>query len=107
MKGNIQQNPDYKAGYSACEAEKHFDENQSDTWKEGYHDKEKERFIRSVKYHLARVSGQEKCCCALMDNPSKITGTEYRCYYYGKGCKGNHCYDEMLSDFLRLYADSK
>ncbi len=106
MKGNIKQNPDYKAGYFACEAEKHFDENQSDAWKEGYHDKEKERLIRSVKYHLDYINGKIDCCYYLMNNSRKSVGTEYRCYYYGKngGCK---CSEKMLQDFLRLYEDSK
>ena len=93
---------DYNCGYYACEADEPFDETKSDIWQEGYHDKEKERLIRSVKYHLDYVDGRIDCCSYLMDNKNKAVGTEYLCYYYGKDCEGK-CYNEMLKDFIRLY----
>ena len=87
---------EYNDGYYSCEADRPFDPKQSELWKDGYHDKEKERLIRSVKYHLERMSGKIDCCHYMMNNSD-----EYRCYYYGKLGK---CYEEMFKDFLRLYA---
>ena len=105
MEIEVQPKNKYLAGYLSCEAELPFDETQSEEWKKGYQDKEKERLVRSVKYHLDYVSGKTDCCHYLMDfDSNNATGTEYRCYYYGKntGCK---CYDKMFQDFLRLYVN--
>jgi len=96
---------DYSAGYYSCESELQFDETKSDLWKQGYKDKEKERLIRSVKYHLDYVSEKKDCCCYLMDNDKKLTGVEYCCYYFGKTTKNCKCEDKMLQDFLRLYVE--
>lgn len=106
MKEIVSQNDEYNAGYYSCEAGLPFDEAQSDMWKKGYRDKEKERLVRSVKYHLDYVCGKIDSCHYLMNNNSKATGTEYQCYYYGKTgeCK---CYDKMLQDFLRLYVNQQ
>lgn len=101
MELKVQPNNEYHAGYYSCEAEEEFDEARSDMWKKGYWDKERERLVRSVKYHLDYVSGKIDCCYYLMDIDN-ANGAEYQCYYYGKnfGCK---CYNKMLQDFLRLY----
>lgn len=106
MKKNLHQDIEYNSGYYACESEKTFDEAQSDMWKKGYRDKEKERFVRSVKYHLDYISGKIDSCYYLMNNNSKVTEKEYCCYYYGKmgKCK---CQDKMLQDFLRLYVNQQ
>lgn len=105
MELKVQPNNEYHAGYISCEVGLSFDEAQCEEWKKGYLDKERERLVRSVKYHLDYVSGKTDCCYELMAiNSDNAGGTEYQCYYYGKnfGCK---CYNKMLQDFLRLYVN--
>lgn len=98
--------PDYKAGYTACEAGNPFDEAQNDGWKHGYRDKEKERLFRSIERHLKHMENPDNVSCyALMITPNSSGKTEYICHYYGtKGCK---CFEAILQDVLRLCTDEK
>ena len=105
MLESIHRNNEYSIGYYSCETGLPFDETKSDEWKKGYHDKEKERLIRSIRYHLDFINGKTSTCHALIRNNSNGLGREYHCYYYGKHRECDKCYDEMLKDFLRLYVE--